>query len=67
MDDDEKLIIILSDFIDKKNQKEKELAFYRERLDVLAIRMKFVQQEINLTNKIIKIIESETVLQIKVT
>tara|TARA_B110000211_G_scaffold42834_1_gene44665 strand:- start:13835 stop:14035 length:201 start_codon:yes stop_codon:yes gene_type:complete len=64
---EERLIIILSDFIEQKAQKEKELLFYEEKLDELTMRMKFLRQEIDLTNSIIKIIETESIIKVKVT
>ena len=64
---EERLIIILSDFIEQKAQKEKELLFYEEKLDELTMRMKVLRQEIDLTNSIIKIIETESIIKVKVT
>jgi hypothetical protein len=64
---EERLIIMLSDFVEQKVQKEKELLFYEERLDELIMRMEFLRKEIDLTNSIIKIIETESIVKIKVT
>tara|TARA_X000000950_G_C13832448_1_gene626796 strand:+ start:144 stop:320 length:177 start_codon:yes stop_codon:yes gene_type:complete len=52
-------ILLLKDFVEQKERKEKELEFYRTELDKLNKKMWFVQKEIELTNKIIDIIENE--------
>lgn len=56
---DEGTILLLKDFIDQKERKEKELEFYKAELESLNKKMWFLQQEIQLTNKIIEIIENE--------
>lgn len=56
---DEPTILLLKDFIEQKERKEKELEFYRAELDKLNTKMWFVQKEIELTNRIISIIENE--------
>lgn len=56
---DEPTILLLKDFIEQKERKEKELEFYRAELDKLNKKMWFVQKEIELTNQIIDIIENE--------
>lgn len=58
-------IILIQDLIDSKLRKEQELKFYQEELEKLMLKMSFVQQEIDLTNKIIDIIENEKVLDLK--
>jgi hypothetical protein len=58
-------IILISDLIDLKKRKEKELEFYKKQLDELRLRMSFIQSEINITNKIIIMIETESILEIK--
>lgn len=58
-------IILIQDLIDSKLRKEQELEFYQEELEKLMLKMSFVQQEIDLTNKIIDIIENEKVLDLK--
>ena len=55
-------VIILSDLLDIKARKEKELRFYAEQLDELQRKMFFIQKEIKLTNDIIDMIKTETVL-----
>jgi hypothetical protein len=58
-------IILISDLIDLKKRKEKELEFYKKQLDELRLRMTLIQSEINITNKIIIMIETESILEIK--
>jgi len=61
----EKKIILLSDVVETKLRKEKELEYYQEQLEELQRKMFFVSKEIDLTNLIIDIIEKETVLDIR--
>jgi hypothetical protein len=58
-------VIILSDLLDVKARKEKELRFYAEQLDELQKRMFFIQKEIKLTNDIIDMIKHEKVLDMR--
>lgn len=64
-DKTEKRIIFLSEFVEQKLRKEKELRFYQKELDALKIRMGFIRQEIDLTNIIINIIKKENVIDIE--
>jgi hypothetical protein len=61
---DSKLIII-SDLLDTKARKEKELAFYNEQLKELQAKMYWVKKEIDLTTDIIDMIEKEKVMDIQ--
>jgi len=58
-------IILLDEIYEIKNRKDTELKFYRKELELLMSKMNRVQSEINLTNKIIKIIEEESVIDIR--
>tara|TARA_B100000497_G_C7276723_1_gene192528 strand:+ start:17 stop:235 length:219 start_codon:yes stop_codon:yes gene_type:complete len=58
-------IILLQDLIDSKLRKEQELEYYQNELDKLKQKMWWVQKEINLTNNIIDIIETEKVVDIR--
>lgn len=58
-------IILITDLIDLKARKEKELDFYREQLRELQVKMFFVQKEIDLTVDIIDMIEKEKIVEIK--
>jgi hypothetical protein len=64
MNDTAKLIII-SDLLDTKARKEKELAFYNEQLKELQGKMFWVQKEIDLTTDIIDMIEREKMMDIQ--
>ena len=55
---------MISDLLDIRSRKLKELEFYTQQLEELQIKMAFIQQEITLTNKIITMIEKETLIDI---
>jgi hypothetical protein len=57
-------ILMISDLMDIRARKLKELEFYTQQLEELKLKMVFIQQEITLTNKIIDMIEKETVIDI---
>lgn len=61
----EQRIIFLTDIIETKVRKEKELEFYQKELEKLQVKMFYVRKEIDLTNTIIDIIENEKVLDIR--
>jgi hypothetical protein len=58
-------VIIISDLLDTRARKEKELAFYQDELRKLEEKMKWLRMEIKLTSDIITMIEKEKVLDIK--
>ena len=62
---DEKKIVLLTDFIEQKVRKEKELEYYTKQLEELQKKMFFLRKEIQLTNYIIEIVENEKVLDIR--
>ena len=57
-------ILMISDLLDIRSRKLKELEFYTQQLEELKLKMLFIQQEITLTNKIIDMIEKETIIDI---
>lgn len=57
-------IILLQDLYDIRKRKQKELDFYKSQLDELHIKMTFIKHEIKLTEKIIKMIEREEIVEI---
>jgi hypothetical protein len=57
-------IILLKDVYALKEQKEKELAFYKEKMTELQDKMLWLEREIKLTKDIIKMIEEEKVKNI---
>ncbi len=58
-------VIILTDLLDTRARKEKELQFYADQLKELQQKMYYIQKEITLTNDIINMIRSEKVLDIR--
>lgn len=65
MEEPAKKIILLSDIIEHKLRKEKELEFYQKELEKLQEKMHWLRREIDLNNTIIRIIEEERVIDIK--
>jgi hypothetical protein len=60
-------IILLTDVLETKLRKEKELEFYQKELEKLQQKMFFIQKDIEITNLCIQIIEQEKVLDIRET
>jgi len=58
-------VIIISDLLDTRARKEKELAFYQDELRKLEEKMKWLKMEIRLTSDIIIMIEKEKIIDIK--
>jgi prefoldin subunit 5 len=58
-------IIRLSDVYETRERKEKELAYYREQLEILRQKMFFIQKDIEITTICIQLIEKEQVLDIR--
>lgn len=56
--------MMISDLLDIRARKQKELEFYNQQLDELQLKMVFIQQEISLTNRIIDMIEKEQIIDI---
>lgn len=59
------MLIRLSDVIDSKVQKEKELEFYQRELQKLNQKMAVLREEITVTNIIIDLVRSEKVREFK--
>ena len=55
---------MITDLLDVRARKLKELQFYSDQLEELKMKMYYIQKEIDLTNKIIKMIETETIVDI---
>lgn len=62
---EEQRIILISDFIEQKLRKEKELEFYLKQLQELESKIGFLRREVDLTNTIISMIKGEMVYDIK--
>ena len=60
-------IVLLQDVYAIKEQKEKELAYYREQLEIIHEKLVWIEREYKLTKDIIKMIEQESVVAIKST
>ena len=60
-----KNIILLTDVIEQKVRKEKELEYYQKQMEELRRKMFFVQKEIDVTSIIIDIIEQEKVVDLR--
>jgi len=58
-------IILLSDIYETKARKEKELAYYKEQLEILNQKMFFIRKDIEITTICINLIENEMVVDIK--
>lgn len=58
-------IILLTDIYETKARKEKELAYYKEQLEILNQRMFFIRKDIEITTICINLIENEMVVDIK--
>lgn len=54
----------MSDLINIRSRKQKELEFYIQQMEELKLKMMYIQQEVNLTGKIINMIEKETLIDI---
>ena len=62
---DKPKLILLTDIIDQKLRKEKELAYYQKQLEELQEKMFFLRKDIDITNLCINIIETEKVVDIR--
>jgi len=58
-------IVFLTEILDQRIRKQKELEYYEKQLEELQRKMFFVKKEIDLTNVIIDIIQQEKVLDIQ--
>jgi|TARA_B110000902_G_C13846092_1_gene413327 hypothetical protein len=58
-------IILLTDFIEQKVRKEKELEYYTKELKELEKKLWFIRKDIQLTSLIIEIVEQEKVVNIR--
>lgn len=62
---DEKRIIFITDLIDQRVRKEKEIEFYEEQLEEINKKLFWLRKEQQLTQTIIDIIEKEKVVDIR--
>jgi len=62
---DGKLIIDITDIYDRRDRKKKELKFYQAELDKLIFKLGMIQQDIGVTETIIRMIENEQILDLQ--
>ena len=58
-------ILFLSDIIEQRTRKQDELEYYEQELKNLQRKMKFLREEIQLTNLIIHVVTNEKVIDIQ--
>jgi hypothetical protein len=58
-------LIQITDILETKLRKEKELEFYQQELEKLQQKMFFLKKDIDITNLIINMIEKEKVMDLK--
>ena len=58
-------LIQISDIIETRLRKEKELEYYQKQLEKINQKMFFLRKDLEITNLIINMIENEKVLDIK--
>lgn len=63
--DDQTKLILMSEFIEQKVRKEKELEFYQEELQKLTSKIRYLSREVDLTNTIIELIKTDNVYEFK--
>jgi len=65
INDDQTKLILMSEFIEQKVRKEKELEFYQEELQKLTSKIQYLSREVDLTNTIIELIKTNNVYDFK--
>ena len=60
-----KRLILLQDVYDMRKRKQDELEFYHKELEKLQMKMSTIRVEMELTNRIIDMIEGEKIIDIK--
>jgi len=58
-------IIMLTEVLEQKLRKERELEYYQKELEKLQRKMFFIKKDIDLTNLIIDMIDKEKVVDLK--
>lgn len=62
-----KKLIQITDILETKLRKEKEIEYYRQQIEKIQQKMMFLQKDLDLTQLIISIIEKEKIYDIKET
>ena len=65
MTDREKSIVFITDLIESKVRKEREIEYYEEKLKDIEKKLFFLKKEQNVTETILDIIQNEKVLEFK--
>jgi hypothetical protein len=58
-------IITIQDFYDMRTRKQQELEFYHKELEKLQLKMSVIRVEMDLTNRIIDMIEREDIVDMR--
>lgn len=58
-------IITIQDFYDMRTRKQQELEFYLKELEKLQLKMSVIRVEMDLTNRIIDMIEREDIVDMR--
>ena len=58
-------IILVQDIYDLRKRKQEELDFYHKELERLQIKMNYLRVEMDLTNRIIDMIENEKIVDLQ--
>ncbi len=61
----QRLIIDITDIYDQRDRKKKELKFYTQELEKLMAKLGMIQQDIGVTETIIRLIENEQILDLQ--
>ena len=58
-------LILISDIIETRLRKEKEIEYYQKQIEKIQQKMFFLQKDLEITNLIVDMIEKEKVVDIK--
>ena len=58
-------ILLIQDIYDLRSRKQEELEFYHKELEKLQIKMSYLRVEMDLTNRIIDMIENESITDLR--
>ncbi len=65
MSEDEKKIILITDLVDQRLRKEREIDYYEKELRKIEERLAYLYKEKTLTETILSIVQAEKVVDIK--
>lgn len=63
---EERKIILIQDLLDQRKRKQQELAFYLAKKEELEKKLKWLKRDLDLTEHILKLIETEKIEEIKI-